>query len=85
MASAHGALGLLTLPIAGFAAKNGVNPDSIAAITAVYGCFVLLVASVIYSIKALRELGYLHFLHIFTVAGGLATHFVAALIVGGPG
>lgn len=84
-ASAHGVLALLTLPVAGLAAVNGVEPDSIAAIAAVYGCSVLSLGSTIYSVKALGDLGYFHFLHVFTLAGVLATSFGAALMVGGPG
>ena len=85
IASAHGVLALLTLPLAGFAAVSGVEPDSIAAIVVVYGCSVLSLGSMIYSVKVLRNLGYFHLLHILTFAGVLATNLGAALMVGGPG
>ena len=85
IASAHGVLALLTLPLAIFAAVNGVERDSVAAIAVVYGCSILSLGSIIYSIRALGNLGYFHLLHILTFAGVLATSFGAALVVGGPG
>lgn len=84
-ASAHGLLVLLTLPIARVVAAKQLEPESVTVILAVYGCPLLAIVSMIYSVRALRELGYLHFLHILTFAGLLATNLIAVLLIAGPG
>ena len=84
-ASVHGLLVLLTLPIAGVVAAKQLQPESVMVILAVYGCPALAIVSMVYSVRALRELGYLHFLHILTFAGLLATNLMAALLIVGPG
>lgn len=83
-ASAHGLLVALILLIAGVVAANQPVADSVLVVFALYGCPALAILSMIYSMRALREIPYIHLLHLVTIASLFATLTIAALVVGGP-
>ena len=84
-ASAHGVLAILILPVGVVVDKRLVESESAVAGIGIYSCSLLAICSIIYSIWALKNVGYLHFVHVLTFGGILLAFFLVGLGVFGPG
>lgn len=84
-ASAHGVLALLILPAGILVDKRLVESESAVAGIGIYSCSLLAISSIVYSVIALKEAGFLHLIHLLTFGGIVLVFFVVGLGVFGPG
>ena len=62
-----------------------IESESAFAGIGIHSCLLLVFVSVIYSFKALKDVRYLHFAHVFTINGALLVFFLVGLFLYGPG
>lgn len=84
-ASAHGVLAILIFPVGVAVDKRLIESESAVAGIGINSCLLLAIVSVIYSFKALKDVGYLHFVHVLTIGGAILIFFLVGLGLFGPG